>query len=218
MKRSSLLLQINFYDLFGIVPGAARISHENRLIQTEDRNRYQVADEVERFNECERKSGKKDSKENIQHSLLRVLSANLHHFLAIRNRSFLHAFQSNIRFDEFDRAVSSGGHSLGGCASEPVNHRPTSYQSEHKGRVQQRELIHVYSQAIGQGHDDRENHGCCADNRSADQHRFCGSFECVPCPIIGLQQVFRAIEVHIDVEVPLDFRRRNVFDERQLIN
>ena len=47
-------LQLDFDDLLRVVPGAAGVGHEDRLVQTEDRDRDQVADEEERLDERER--------------------------------------------------------------------------------------------------------------------------------------------------------------------
>ena len=44
VQRSSLLLQFHLDDFLRVVPGAAGICHEDRLVQTEDRDRDQVAD------------------------------------------------------------------------------------------------------------------------------------------------------------------------------
>jgi hypothetical protein len=73
---------------------------------------------------------------------------------------------------------------------------------------------------VGQGHDDRESHGGCAHHGGADQHRLCRSLECIAGSIIGFQQVFRAFELRVDVEVllQLGFDAGNSFDQRQLVD
>src|SRR5580704_12729469 len=45
VKRSAFLLQLHFHDLFGVIPCAPGISHKDRLVQAEYRDREQVADE-----------------------------------------------------------------------------------------------------------------------------------------------------------------------------
>ena len=86
--------------------------------------------------------------------------------------------------------------------------------------MQQREVLYVMGQSIGQGHDDREDHRGCAHHSRADQHRLCRSLEGIAGSIIGFQQVFRAFELHVDVVVllQLSFDAGNVFDQRQLVD
>ena len=86
--------------------------------------------------------------ENIQHPFLRVLGADLDHFLAVGDGGLLHAFELDVGFDELDRAVSAGGHGLRGCAGEPVNHRAAGDQAEEERRVQQRKFVDVFGEAI----------------------------------------------------------------------
>jgi hypothetical protein len=38
VQRRALLLQVDFDNLLGVIPGAARVGHENRLIEAEDGN------------------------------------------------------------------------------------------------------------------------------------------------------------------------------------
>jgi len=83
---------------------------------------------------------KKTARKMLKHSLLRVLGADFHHLLAVRYRCLLRAFEFNVRLDELDRAVSSGGDGLRGSAREPVDHCPAADQPQHEGRVQQREV------------------------------------------------------------------------------
>ena len=54
-----------------------------------------------------------------------------------------------------------------------------------------------------------------ADNRRSNQHGFCRSFESIARSIIGFEQVFRALELDVDVEVflQLSFNPRNVLDQ-----
>ena len=53
----ALLLQLHFHNLLGIVPSGARIGHKDRLVEAEDGDRNQIADEEERFEEGEGQSG-----------------------------------------------------------------------------------------------------------------------------------------------------------------
>ncbi len=83
MQGRAFLLQDDLHHFFGIVPGAARVGHEDGLVQAEDGNGHQVADEEIGFNKSKRQRGEEDRKENVEHSLLRVLGADFHHFLAV---------------------------------------------------------------------------------------------------------------------------------------
>ncbi len=82
----ALLLHFGFHDLLGVVPGRAGIGHENRLIETEHRNRDQVANKEERLDKRKSEGSEKDGEEDVEHPLLRVLGADLNHFLAVGKR------------------------------------------------------------------------------------------------------------------------------------
>ena len=86
--------------------------------------------------------------------------------------------------------------------------------------MQQREVLHVIGQSVGQGHDDREDHRGCADHGGADQHRLGRSLEGVAGSIVGFQQVLGALELRVDAEVllQLGFDAGNIFDQRQLVD
>jgi hypothetical protein len=59
VQRRALLLQLDLDDLLGVVPGAAGVGHEDRLVEAEERDRDQVADEEVRLEEGEREREKK---------------------------------------------------------------------------------------------------------------------------------------------------------------
>jgi hypothetical protein len=52
-------LELDLDDLLGVVPRAARVGHEDRLVQAEDAMADQVADEEERLDEREGEREKK---------------------------------------------------------------------------------------------------------------------------------------------------------------
>src|SRR5256885_8163836 len=91
MQRSPLLLQLDFDDLLGIVPGASRVRHEDGLKQTEQRDRNEIADEEERLEKRERERRKEHRQEDVEHSLLRVLRADRDDFLTVGHRSLRRA-------------------------------------------------------------------------------------------------------------------------------
>ena len=138
VQFGALLLQFDFDDFLGIVPGGSRISHENRLVETESRNRNQIADEKERLHKRESQCGEEHRDENVQHPLLRIQSTDLDYFLAVGDGGFLRALQLDVGLDELHRAIGAGGHGLRRSAGEPINHGPAGNQAEHEGSVQQR--------------------------------------------------------------------------------
>ena len=157
---------------------------------------------------------------DIQHALLRILRADLDHLLAVGDGGFYHAFELDVGFDELDRAICASSDGLRGCAGKPVNHGAAGNQSKEERSVEQRKLIHVFGEAAGERHDDGENHGGCADNGRADEHRLRGGFEGVARAVIGFEQMFGAFEVDGVVEIFLEFRFDvwNLFDQRKLVN
>src|SRR5579863_2155179 len=76
--RSIFLLQLDLDDFLRVVPCAAGVGHEDGLVQAENRDGNQVADEEERFDERERQRGEKYRDEDVQHAHLRVFRADSH--------------------------------------------------------------------------------------------------------------------------------------------
>ena len=83
VQRRAFLLQFDFDDFLGVVPRAAGVGHEDGLIEAEDGDGDQVADEEERLDEGEGQRGEEDGDENVEHALLRVLGADFDDFLAV---------------------------------------------------------------------------------------------------------------------------------------
>ena len=172
MQGRAFLFQFNFDDLLCVVPGAAGVGHENRLIQAEQRDRDQVADEEELVEEGEPEGGEEDRQEDVEHPRLGVLGADLDHLLAVGGAGLLGRLQVDVRLDELDGPVRPGGDRLGARPGEPVDHRPAGDQAEQERRVQDRQVLQqVGLQAVRQGHDDGEDHRRRADDGRADQHR-----------------------------------------------
>src|SRR6266536_2847558 len=73
MQWCSLLFEIDFNNLFRVVPCAAGVGHEDRLIEAERCNRNQIANEIERFNESEGQCCEEHSQKDVQHSFLRIV-------------------------------------------------------------------------------------------------------------------------------------------------
>src|SRR5260370_32617621 len=220
VQRRPLLFQLDFNDFFGIVPGAAGVGHKNGLIQAEDGDGEKIADEEERFDESKRQRSEKHGNENVQHAFLRVLGANFNDLLAVGDAGGSGTFELDVGFDEFDRAVGSGGYSLRARAGEPVNHGATSDQAENKGRVKQRQVVDVFAQAFGERHDDRKNHRGGAYNCGADEHRLRRGLEGVARAVVGFQHFFGALEIDVDVVVlfQLSLDARNLFNQGELVH
>ena len=166
------------------------------------------------------KGREEDCQENIEHSLLCVLGADFNHFLAVGDGSLRYTLKLDVGLDELHRAVGAGGHGLGGCAGEPVNHGATGDQAEHERRVQQRKIVHVRGEPVGERHDDGENHGGGADHRGPDQHRLGRGFESVARAVVFFQQILGALKVYVHVEVFLEFLPDvgDLLDQRQFIH
>src|SRR6202034_3335264 len=106
------------------------------------------------------------------------------------------------------------------CPCEPVNHGAAGDQAQEERSVQQGKFLDIGGEAVGERHDNGENHGRRADDGGADQNRLCGCFKGVSCAVVGFEQVFRALEVDGDIEVFLEFRFDvgNLLNQRQLIH
>jgi hypothetical protein len=53
VQRGALLLELDLDELLGVVPGAAGVGHEDGLVEAEERDGDEVADEEERLEEGE---------------------------------------------------------------------------------------------------------------------------------------------------------------------
>ena len=78
--------------------------------------------------------------------------------------------------------------------------------------MQQRKALSVAREAVGQGHDDREDHGRGADHGSANQYGLGRSFEGVARAVVLFQQVLGALEHDSDVMIALE-----LFDDVRLM-
>ena len=201
----AFLLQLDFDDFLGVVPCAAGVGHEDGLVEAEDGDGDQVADEEEGLDEGEGQRGEEDGDEDVEHAFLRVLGADLDDFLAVGDAGCCDAVELDVGLDEFDGAVGAGGDGLRRGAGEPVDHGAAGDQAEDERRVEQRELVHVGGEAVGERHDDGENHGGGADDGGADQHGLGGGFEGVAGAVVGFEHFLGALEVDVDVVVLLQF-------------
>ena len=220
MQRSSLGLQLGLHDLLRVIPRPTGVRHEDGLVQPEQRDGNQVADEEERLHKGKRKRRKEHRQEDVEHPLLRVLRADLDHFLRIRHRRLGHAFQLDVSFDELDSAIGARGHRLHRRAGEPVNHRAAGDQAEQERRVQNREVRKVFGQALRQQHDDRKDHGGGPDDGGADQNRLSRGLEGIASAIIFFEILLGNLELGMEAKVLLNFLLdvRNCLDHRQFVD
>ena len=131
-------------------------------------------------------------------------------FLLSSTDALVDAFELDVLLDELDRAVGAGRHRLHRRAGEPVDHRAAGDQAEQERRVQDRQLRdrRLVLEALGQRHDDREDHRRRADHRGADQHRLGGRLEGVAGAVVLLEQLLGHLEVGREAELLLDLLPR----------
>src|SRR5581483_3122323 len=211
--------QLGFYDLLGVVPSAARVGHKDGLVQAEQGNGNQITNKEIRFGERKRERREKHYQKDIEHAFLRVLRTNLDHFLAVGYGSLCYAFQPNIGFDEFHRAIGAGGDRLHGSSGKPIDDGAARDQAEQEGGVENGEVRQqLRLQLVGQRHDDGENHGRCAHYGSPDQHGLGCRLERVTSTVVLFHIVFALFEVRLESEILLDFAVDvgDAFDGRKL--
>ncbi len=104
--------------------------------------------------------------------------------------------------------------------AEPVDHRDAADHAEQERRVQDRELVEVRPQPVGQQHDDREDQRRRPDDRRADQHRLGRRLERVAGAVVLLEHRLGVLEVGVDVVVPADdFAHVGLrLDQRQFVH
>src|SRR6267143_2723948 len=144
VEGRALLLEFDFNDFLGVVPGTAGVGHEDGLVQAEDGDGEEIADEEKRFDEGEGQRGEEHRDENVEHALLRVLGANLDDLFTVSDAGGRSSVELDVGLDEFDGAVSAGGHGLRARAGEPVNHGAASDEAEDKRRMEERKIIDVF--------------------------------------------------------------------------
>ena len=126
--------------------------------------------------------------------------------------------EPDIALDELDGAIGAGRNGLRGRAREPVDHRATGDEAEQERWMEHGRNSHALAdQAVGQCHDDREDHRGGADHRGSDQHRLRGRLEGVARAVVLFEVVLGAFELRIEAEVASNFLPdvRQGFDHRQ---
>ena len=134
MEISALLAEIHLDYFLGVVPGAARIGHENSLEQPEECDPNQIADEEIRIKERQGQREAEDHDEDVPHPFLGIFSADAHHLFAVLVRRRL-GVEPHIFLDINHRAIRAGHHRLARRPREPVNHRATHDQAKDNFRL-----------------------------------------------------------------------------------
>ena len=169
----------------------------------------------------ERERREEDGQEDVEHALLRVLGADVDDGLAVLDRGLLDGgVELDVLLDELDRAVRARGDGLHGCAREPVDDGAAHDEAEQERRVQDRELVEIALQAVGQEHDDREDHRGGADDGRADEDGLGRGLERVARAVVLLEEVLRLVEAEVEAEVALDLGLDvgDVLDDRELVD
>ncbi len=129
MKGRALFLEVHFNDLLGVIPGTTCICHEYGLVESEECYSHKVADEEVGVKERERQCHEKDNDEDVQHTLLSILGADLHDFFAILDGR-LFFVKIDVFLDEDHGPVGACCNGLGCCTCEPVDDCATHKETE----------------------------------------------------------------------------------------
>src|SRR5262249_36384456 len=115
----------------------------------------------------------------------------------------------------------AGDDRLNGGAGEPVDDGATADQAEEERRIEDREVGDrgLVAQAVGEDHDDREQHGGRPDDGRADEDGLGGGFERVAGAVVLFQQELGALEVDIDAHLASNLfgDAGDLFDEREFV-
>ena len=205
VQRRVLRVEIHLDEFLRVVPGSTGVRHEDGLVEPEQRHRDEEPDEQERFGEGERQGGEEHAQENVEHTLLGVLGADLDHLVGILGGGLRLAVEVQVLFDELHCPVGARGDGLHGGAREPVDHRAAQQQAQQERGVQQRQVLQVLGELAGQAHHDGEDHGGGPHHGGADQHRFRRRLEGVARAVVGLEEVLGAFEVGADAVIAFQF-------------
>ncbi len=142
--------------------------------------------------------------------------------LAVFHRGLGNAFELHVLLNELDGAIGTGDDRLAACTAEPVNHRSAHDHAEQERGVQNRKVGDgkLIGQAVGEKHDDAEDHGGRADDRGSDQHGLGGGLERVAGAVVFFQQHLglREVGIHAEVLLEVGLDVGLFFDEREFIN
>ena len=142
MQRRALFAQIHFDNFLGVVPRAAGVGHEDGLVQAEDRDRNQIADEEVLVQAGKRERDEEHGQEDIEHAALGVLACKLPTTRLLSSIEALvgAAIELDVRLDEFDGPIGAGHDRLRRSAGEPINHGAAGDQAQQERRMQQRQI------------------------------------------------------------------------------
>ena len=223
VQLCSLGVQIHLDDLLGVVPSATGVGHEDRLVQAEDGDRDEVADEEVGIDEGEGQGGEEHRQEDVDHALLGVLGADLHDAGRVLGGGLGgRGIQLHVGLDVLHGPVGAGGDGLHGGPGEPVDDGSTGDETQQERGMGEAELGHLGGvlQAIGEHHDDREDHRRRADDGRPDEHWLGGGLEGVSRPILSLQEVLGHLPPGSEAELGLHLLVDvwQLLDGRQLVD
>lgn len=169
--------------------------------QPADGDADQEPDEEELVNERRGERDEENRQEDVEHARLGELGADRDDFLAVLDVGPFDAFQLDVLLDELDGAVGPGDDRLHTGPAEPVDHRHAADDAQQERGVQDRQLVDVGRQAVGQQHDDREDQRRGTDDGRTDQHGFGGRLEGIAGTIVLFEQALGVFEVGVGVVV-----------------
>ena len=207
VQGRALHVQVDLDDLLRVVPRAPGVGHVDRLIQAEDRDRHQVADEQEGLDEGQGQRDEEDRQEDGEHPLLGVLGADLDHPAGVLHRGPLRpGVQVDGLLDEGHRPVGARGDRLDGGPGEPEDDGAPGDQAQEEGGVHEGQVLDAAAQVVGQADNDGEDHGGGAHDRGADEDGLGGGLEGVAGAVVVLQEVLGPLPPGGEAEVSADIR------------
>ncbi len=96
VERGAFGLEFGLDDFLGVVPGAAGVGHEDGLVEAEEGDGDEVADEEEGSDEGEGEGGEEDGEEDVDHAFLGVLGADADDFFGVGDGGFFGAFEVDV--------------------------------------------------------------------------------------------------------------------------
>jgi hypothetical protein len=116
-----LLAEVHFDDLLCIIPGPARIGHEDGLEQAEECDPDQVANEEIGIEKWQREREAEDDDEDVPHAFLRVNGADAHDLLAVLFRRG-RCVELHVLLDVDHGAIGTSDHRLTRGSGKPIDH------------------------------------------------------------------------------------------------
>ncbi|OPX97607.1 MAG: hypothetical protein A4E58_01334 [Syntrophorhabdus sp. PtaB.Bin006] len=129
MESGTLFFQVNLDDLLRIVPGTTGICEKDSLEKPEESDSYQVTDEEIGIEKGKSQREEEDDDEDVDHTLLCILSTDLHDLFAVLDRC-LCLIKVDVLLDKNDGTVCTGRNGLCCCAGKPVYYSSTHEKTQ----------------------------------------------------------------------------------------